>query len=1126
MYGSRIFSKTSDTLNEEELKLIPQLMEIPSKGFFIHIFENLRTANLFLNLPSKFARGRFEKLLISIITDINNDLNLTLSRELLENFATSLLNLKDAYKAFDIEMKDYKGDPEKLLEIEKLLSSFYITIKPAIKALEISEQNLKERVKELTCIYGISKLAEDPNITIHNILQGTLELIHPAYQFPKITCARIIYENKEYRTEKFADTPWTQMVVKEISEKISTIQVNYLEDKSFLKEEEDLINDIGNRLKVIIEQKKAEQNLKERIKELTCVYRISKLAEDPNITIHNILQDTLELIHPAYQFPKITCARIIYENKEYKTENFSDTPWTQMVTKEISEKILKIQVNYLEDKSFLKEEEELINEIGNKLKKIIEQKEAEQKLKESEEKWRSLTEYSSDNIMTVDLNYNILFINHTIPSVTREEIIGKSLFSYIPEEFQESAKECFRRVLESGKPDQYYTDYTGSDGTNYFFEARIGPMMPEGKMVGFTISSSDITERKRAEEDLRTSEVKYRTLSKNIPGMVYRAKTDWSTEIITNSYDLCGYSIEEFDSQEINWFEIIHPDDKNKILNDSATMLKNSISLTQEYRIITKDGSTHWVEDYKTSFFNKDGSFKGIDGVVYDITERKKAEYKIKEQSEFLMNVLESLKHPFYVINVDDYTIELANSFAMPEKSSKVLTCHALTHKSEKPCKGVHNCPLEEVKKTKKPVVVEHIHYDENGNPNYFEVQAYPIFDNDGNVIQMIESSLNISERKKIEQELRDSEKKMKDILNTAQLVIYVKDLEGKYTFVNDLYETLFKIKKQEVIGLTDYDIFPEDMAKAFQVNDKKVIETKSSLKIEEYAPHDDGIHTYMSVKFPLKTEANEIFAVCGLSTDITERKKAEDKIKYAHSELNQILNTTVPMCVIDKNYNNIRVNNRFNSFYNLKVDEAYSKKCHEIRKGHRCFTPECTVKQILEGKEHIDYEIDKELSDGTKISYIITAFPYLNLEGEIIGVIETFTDITKRKKMEQKLKESEEKYRFMFETSPHSILIMDKKGKLRDLNPMAETTFQYTRKELIGRSFMRVKWFLPETMPMVVETFKTLINGNIPDPLKLQQRRKDGTYLWVYVLFSFMNVGGEELIQVIVEDISNIKEV
>jgi len=517
VYGSKIFLKTSDTLNEEELMQIPQLMAIPSKGFFIHVFENLKTANLFFKLPSKFARGRFEKLLISIITDINNDLNLALSRELLESFATSLLNLKDAYKAFDIEMKDYKGDPEKLSEIEKLISVFYITIKPAIKALEISEQNLKERVKELTCIYGISKLSEDPNITINNILQGTLELIPSAYQFPKITCARIIYDNKEYMTENFADTHWTQMVTKEILEKILIIQVKYLEDKSFLKEEKDLINDIGNRLKVIIEQKeeekiiksekkyledimesmidgviiinmegkivsineatisqhgytreetightlaevfftkeeipkfgrvirrlimgkrkkqqeylakrkdgstfimsvnfsllkdsennpkeiiavhrditkrkKAEHNIRERDKGLNCLYSVSKIVEKEFVEIEEILSKTVELIPPAWQFPEVTCARIVVDGQEYKTENYKDTNWKQSSNIIVNkEKIGVIEVIYLgempesDEGPFLKEERQLIDELTAKLGAYLERKKAEQKLENS-----------------------------------------------------------------------------------------------------------------------------------------------------------------------------------------------------------------------------------------------------------------------------------------------------------------------------------------------------------------------------------------------------------------------------------------------------------------------------------------------------------------------------------------------------------------------------------------------------------------------------------------------------------------------------------------------------------------------------------------------------------------------
>ncbi len=760
VYGSKIFLKTSDTLNEEELMHIPQLMTIPSKGFFIHVFENLRTANLFLKLPSKFARGRFEKLLISIITDINNDLNLTLSQELLESFATSLLNLNDAYKAFDIEMKDYKGDPEKLSEIEKLLSSFYITIKPAIKALEISEQNLKERVKELTCIYGISKLSEDPNITINNILQGTLELIPSAYQFPQITCARIIYDNKEYRMENFTDPQWTQMVTKEISEKILTIQVNYIEDKSFLKEEKDLINEVGNKLKKIIEQKDAEQKLK-------------------------------------------------HTNSE-------------------------------------------LNQIFN----------------------------AGLPMCVIDKNYNHIRVNDRFNffyNLKGDEAYGKKCHE-IRDSHRCFTSECtVKQIFEGKEHIDYEIENELSNGTKVFYFISAFPYLnTEGEIIGVIETFTNITERKKAEEDLRTSEVKYRTLSMNLPGMVYRAKPDWSTEILTNCDDICGYSIEEFDSHEINWFEIIHPDDKNKILNDSATMLKNSISLIQEYRIIMKDGSTHWVEDYKTSFFNKDGSFKEIDGVVYDITKRKQAEQKLEESKDKLVERV------------------------------KELTClYGISNLIENP-----SLSIEDI------------------------IQA---------ILDLIPPALQFPD------------------LTCARII-----------FNNQEFKT----------------------------------------------------HNFKETK-------NKLFK----------------KIQIHEKEM-----------TIEANY--------------------------------------------LENK------------------------PFLIEEEDLINDIgNRLKNFLEQKENEKNLEESEEKYRSMFDTSPHSILIMDKKGILRDLNPTAETTFQYTRKELIGRSFMRIKWFLPETMPIVVKTFKTLINGNIPDPLELQQRKKDGTYIWVYVLFSFIKVGGEELIQVIVEDISNIKE-
>ncbi len=247
--GTVIFLKTPDSMSQEELDKIPSLMAIPSEGFFIHTFETFTTANLFIKLPSSNARGRIEKFLISIIIEGDSAVDLSVGKQFLVNFANDFINLEDAYKGLDIESKGYKGDIEKLNQIKNLFNSFFKTVKPVIDTLEISEHNLKERVKELTCLYGLSEFLDDPNNSVDDILHETLSLIPPAWQYPENTCARIICNNKEYKTGNFSATPWAQTIVKEISGNNLTIQVNYLEDKPFLKEEDNLLNDIGNRLK-------------------------------------------------------------------------------------------------------------------------------------------------------------------------------------------------------------------------------------------------------------------------------------------------------------------------------------------------------------------------------------------------------------------------------------------------------------------------------------------------------------------------------------------------------------------------------------------------------------------------------------------------------------------------------------------------------------------------------------------------------------------------------------------------------------------------------------------------------------------------------------------------------------
>lgn len=145
-------------------------------------------------------------------------------------------------------------------------------------------------------------------------------------------------------------------------------------------------------------------------------------------------------------------------------------------------------------------------------------------------------------------------------------------------------------------------------------------------------------------------------------------------------------------------------------------------------------------------------SFNGelANGAAVDALTRQEFE----RQARFLVHVIESLPHPFYVIDAQDYTILLANSAAQFGDLSLRPTCHALTHASPEPCGGdEHACPLEIVKRTRSAAVVEHIHYDCDGRPRSIEVHAHPILDELGEVAMMIEYCFDITDRKIAERE-------------------------------------------------------------------------------------------------------------------------------------------------------------------------------------------------------------------------------------------------------------------------------------------------------------------------------------------------------------------------------------
>lgn len=148
-----------------------------------------------------------------------------------------------------------------------------------------------------------------------------------------------------------------------------------------------------------------------------------------------------------------------------------------------------------------------------------------------------------------------------------------------------------------------------------------------------------------------------------------------------------------------------------------------------------------------------------ISGIMLNAFQRKNFERTILEQKEFLQNAIESLPHPFYVIDANNYEIKMANSATYSADLPPGITCHTLSHKMDSPCTGPeHSCTLEEVKKTRAPVILEHIHHNKDGEPRNVEVHAYPVFDKEGNIAQIIEYTLDITAKKKLQKRL-ESEK-------------------------------------------------------------------------------------------------------------------------------------------------------------------------------------------------------------------------------------------------------------------------------------------------------------------------------------------------------------------------------
>ena len=153
---------------------------------------------------------------------------------------------------------------------------------------------------------------------------------------------------------------------------------------------------------------------------------------------------------------------------------------------------------------------------------------------------------------------------------------------------------------------------------------------------------------------------------------------------------------------------------------------------------------------------------------------------------------------------------------------------------------------------------------------------------------------LDITERKRAEKVVRESEERFRAIMDNSPTMVFLKDTEGRYLQVNRKFEDNFHIANRELVGKTDQHIFPPEQAAVFRAHDRKVLETGRPMEFEEVALHDDGPHTSIVVKFPLLNAQGECYALCGIVTDITDRKRAEEKLRKSEDRYRSIFENAV----------------------------------------------------------------------------------------------------------------------------------------------------------------------------------------------------------------------------------------
>jgi PAS domain S-box-containing protein len=274
-------------------------------------------------------------------------------------------------------------------------------------------------------------------------------------------------------------------------------------------------------------------------------------------------------------------------------------------------------------------------------------------------------------------------------------------------------------------------------------------------------------------------------------------------------------------------------------------------------------------------------------------------------------------------------------------------------------------------------------------------------------IVGLVTGSLTAG-RRRVERERAGTERSLQAILDHSTAVVYVKDLTFRYLLVNRRYETLFHVTREQVMGKTSHDVFAREMADRFRANDEQAMREGAPIEFEEVVPQDDGLHTYISLKFPLLDATGRPYAFCGISTDITDRKRAAQLVAERGEWLRVTLSSIGDAVIATDTHGRVTFINpvaeRLTGWTAAEAAGRPLESVFPIVNEETRAPVESPVAKVLRDGQIATLSDHAVLlaRDGREIPIDDSGAPIQAEDGALLGVVLVFHEITERRRLDR----------------------------------------------------------------------------------------------------------------------------